>query len=158
MLHATEKQALVYAGSTRAVKCKDGTICHCDDSLWSLLHFACWRNKLSGLVYLALLRILKSNPISHHSQLHAQVCEALQADPVQIPAMAAALRYIGIGLTKEIGKIREEASHSLPIALKAAPIKPFYDHSLQHLSDLSGAIDHRGPPGLTTYDREEAQV
>ena len=90
--------------------------------------------------------------------LYTQVCEALHADPVDIPAMAAGLRYIGIGLTKEVDRIREEASHSLPIALKAAPIKPFYQGSLQHLSELSEAMGHRGPPGLTAYDRQEPQV
>lgn len=117
-------------------------------------------NKLSRLVHLeqVFAPLHHQTPVPPHPQLHVQVCEALQADPVDIPAMSAALRYIGIGLTKEIGKIKEEASHSLPIALKAAPIKPFYDYSLQHLSDLSGAIDHRGPPGLTTYDRDKPQV
>ena len=87
-----------------------------------------------------------------------QVCDALKADPVNLPAMAAALRYIGIGLTNEIEKIRQEASHSLPIALKAAPSKPFYDSSLQRLSDLSTAVYHRGRPNATTYDRDEPQV
>ena len=87
-----------------------------------------------------------------------QVCGALEADPVDLPAMAAALRYIGIGLTKEIERIRQEASHSLPIALKAAPIKPFYDSSLERLSDLSTAVHHRGAPLLTTYDRDEPKV
>lgn len=87
-----------------------------------------------------------------------QVCEASTADPVNLPVMAAALRYIGIGLTKEIEKIRQEASHSLPIALRAAPSKPFYDSSLEHLPDLSAAVHQRGPPGLTTYDRQQPKV
>ena len=87
-----------------------------------------------------------------------QVCEALRADPVNLPAMAAALRYIGIGLTNEIEKIRQEASHSLPIALRAAPSKPFYDSSLDHLPDLSAAVHQRAQPGLTTYDREQPKV
>ena len=87
-----------------------------------------------------------------------QVCEALKADPADLPAMASALRYIGIGLTKEIEKIRQEASHSLPIALKAAPSKPFYDSSLNHLPDLSAAVHQRGQPNLTTYDREQPKV
>ena len=87
-----------------------------------------------------------------------QVCEALRADPVDLPALAAALRYIGIGLTKEVENIRQEACHSLPIALKATPFKPFYDSSLQRLSDLSSAVHQRGPPRLTTYDRDQPQV
>lgn len=87
-----------------------------------------------------------------------QVCGALGADPVDLPAMAAALRYIGIGLTREVDKIREEACHSLPIALKAAPFKPFYDSSLQSLSELSAAVQQRGPSRLTTYERDEPQV
>ena len=87
-----------------------------------------------------------------------QVCEALGADPVDLPALAAALRYIGIGLTKEVETIRQEACHSLPISLKAAPIKPFYDSSLQRLSDLSAAVHQRAPPRLTTYDRDQPQV
>ena len=93
-----------------------------------------------------------------NKEASAQVCEALKADPVDLPALAAALRYIGIGLTKEIEKIRQEASHSLPIALRAAPSKPFYDSSLEHLPDLSAAVLQRGPPGLTTYDRQQPKV
>lgn len=86
------------------------------------------------------------------------MCEALGADPVDLSALASALRYIGIGLTKEVENIRQEACHSLPIAMKAAAFKPFYDSSLQCLSDLSAAVDHRGPPRLTTYDRDQPQV
>ncbi len=87
-----------------------------------------------------------------------QVCEALQADPVDIAGMSGALRWISLGLTKELGKIREEAAHSFPIAVKAAKAKPFYDSSQKHLRQLSAAIDHRGPPILTTYSRDAAQV
>ena len=87
-----------------------------------------------------------------------QVCEALQADPVDVAGMSGALRWISMGLTKELGKIREEAAHSFPIAVKAAKAKPFYNSSQQHLSQLSAAIDHRGPPILTTYSRDDAQV
>jgi len=63
-----------------------------------------------------------------------------------------------MGLTKELGKIREEAAHSFPIAVKAAKAKPFYDSSQKHLQQLSAAIDHRGPPILTTYSRDYVQV
>lgn len=87
-----------------------------------------------------------------------QVCEALQADPVDIAGMSGALRWISMGLTRELGKIREEAAHSFPIAVKAAKAKPFYDSSQQHLRQLSAAIDLRGPPILTTYSRNDAQV
>jgi len=87
-----------------------------------------------------------------------QVCEALQADPVDIAGMSGALRWISMGLTKELAKIREEAAHSFPIAVKAAKAKPFYDSSQKHLQQLSAAIDHRGLPILTTYSRDDAQV
>ena len=87
-----------------------------------------------------------------------QVCEALQADPVDLAGMSGALRWISTGLTKELAKIREEAAHSFPIAVKAAKAKPFYNSSQQHLKQLSAAIDHRGPPILTTYTRDDAQV
>lgn len=87
-----------------------------------------------------------------------QVCEALQADPVDIAGMSGALRWISMGLTKELGKIREEAAHSFPIAVKAAKAKPFYESSQKHLQQLSAAIDHRGPFIMTTYSRDDAQV
>lgn len=100
---------------------------------------------------------LEEDPQAAAAQLWQEVCGALGADPVDLPAMAAALRYIGIGLTREVDKIREEACHSLPIALKAAPFKPFYDSSLQSLSELSAAVQQRGPSRLTTYERDEPQ-
>ena len=87
-----------------------------------------------------------------------QVCEALLADPVDLAGMSGALRWISTGLTKELAKIREEAAHSFPIAVKAAKAKPFYNSSQQHLKQLSAAIGHRGPPILTTYTRDDAQV
>ncbi len=92
------------------------------------------------------------------SQLVLQVCDALLADPVDIPAMSGALRWISMGLTKELEKIREEAVHSFPIAVKAAQSKPFYQTSLQHLLHLSAAIEHTGPPLLATYSRAHPQV
>lgn len=87
-----------------------------------------------------------------------QVCAGLQADPVDIAAISGALRWIVVGLTKELEKIRDEAVHSFPIAVKNATAKPFFQSSLQHLADLSSAIDHRGTLLLTTYSRDEPQV
>ncbi|KAL3134683.1 hypothetical protein ABBQ32_007686 [Trebouxia sp. C0010 RCD-2024] len=100
---------------------------------------------------------LEEDPQAAATQLWQEVCEALGADPVDLPVLAEALRYIGIGLTKEVEDIRQEACHSLPIALKATTFKPFYDSSFQRLSDLSAAVDHRGPLRLTTYDRDQRQ-
>lgn len=90
--------------------------------------------------------------------LALQVCDGLLADPVNIAAMSGALRYICIGLTAELQKIRQEAAHSFPVALQSAPQKPFYEASVEHLSELSSAIDHRGPLLLTPYSKEEPQV
>ena len=87
-----------------------------------------------------------------------QVCDALLADPVNITAMSGALRYICLGLTAELETIRQEAAHSFPVAVQAAAKKPYYEASVQHLSELSSAIDHRGPALLTPYSRDEPQV
>ena len=96
--------------------------------------------------------------IEHGTCCAVQVCKALEADPVDLASMSGALRWISVGLTKELGKIREEAAHSFPIAVKAAKAKPFYDSSHKHLQQLSAAVDHRGPPILTTYSRDDVQV
>lgn len=87
-----------------------------------------------------------------------QVCDALLADPVNITAMSGALRYICLGLTAELETIRQEAAHSFPVAVQAAANKPYYEASVQHLSELSSAIDHRGPALLTPYSRDKPQV
>ncbi|DBA84663.1 hypothetical protein WJX77_003902 [Trebouxia sp. C0004] len=100
---------------------------------------------------------VEEDPEAAAVRLWKEVCEALQADPVDMACLSGALRWISMGLTKELGKIREEAVHSFPIAVKAAKAKPFYDSSQQHLRQLSAAIDHRGPPILTTYSRDDAQ-
>lgn len=92
------------------------------------------------------------------SKLFVQVCAALEAKPVDIAALSAALRWISMGLTKELDQIREEAAHSFPIAVKAAQSKPFYKSSVQHLRRVSAAIDHRGPSILTTQSRDNPQV
>ena len=34
----------------------------------------------------------------------------------------------------------------------------YYSSTLEHLSDLSAATDHRGTPLVTTYSRDEPQV
>ena len=90
--------------------------------------------------------------------LYVQVCNALHANPADIASMSGALRWIGIGLTKELDKIREDAVHSLPIAIANTEVKPYYNSTLQHLQDLSAAIDHRGMPSVTTYSRDKPQV
>ena len=72
--------------------------------------------------------------------------------------MSGALRWISIGLTKELDKIREDAVHSLPIAIANTEVKPYYNSTLEHLQDLSAVIDHRGTPLVTTYSRDEPQV
>ena len=87
-----------------------------------------------------------------------QVSDALQAEPVDLAAMSGALRWIHMGLTKELARIKEEAAHSFPIAVKTAGAKPFYKGTLRHLQHLSAAVDHRGPPLLTTYSRDDPQV
>lgn len=100
---------------------------------------------------------VEEDPEAAAVRLWKEVCEALLADPVDLAGMSGALRWISTGLTKELAKIREEAAHSFPIAVKAAKAKPFYNSSQQHLKQLSAAIDHRGPPILTTYTRDDAQ-
>ena len=90
--------------------------------------------------------------------LWLQVCDGLLADPVNIAAMSGALRYICIGLRAELERIRQGTAHSFPVALQSAPQKPYYEASVEHLSELSSAIDHRGPPLLTPYSKEEPQV
>lgn len=92
------------------------------------------------------------------SKLPVQVCAALEAKPVDIAALSAALRWISMGLTKELDQIRQEAAHSFPIAVKAAQSKPFYKSSVQHLQRVSAAVDHRGPSILTTHSRDNPQV
>ena len=72
--------------------------------------------------------------------------------------MSGALRWLSIGLAKELDKIKEEAVHSLPIAIASTAIKPYFDSTVQHLPQLRDCIDHRGAPLVTTYSRQEPQV
>ena len=86
------------------------------------------------------------------------MCDALQAEPADIPAMSGALRWLSIGLTKELDKIKEDAVHSLPIAIGSTAVKPYFDSTVQHLPQLRACIDQIGAPLVRTYSREEPQV
>lgn len=100
---------------------------------------------------------VEEDPQAAAVRLWKEVCNALHANPADIASMSGALRWISIGMTKELDKIREDAVHSLPIAIANTEVKPYYNNTLQHLQDLSAAIDHRGTPSVTTYSRDKPQ-